>query len=98
MQWVYVKKHACKICVKYCLYVFANMAKVQKFEVISDKNSIVRCRISYFKSEVLPKSCISTVVNNTITNKNNSINKIICNPECNFFLLISTHEPVTLPD
>jgi len=38
--WVYVKKHACKICVKCCLYVFTNMATVLKFEVISDKNSV----------------------------------------------------------
>ena len=55
MQWVYVRKHACKVCVKYCLYVLTNMATEQKFEVISDKNSVGRCRIIYFNSPSFPK-------------------------------------------
>jgi hypothetical protein len=54
MLWAYVEKHACKICIKLCLFVFTNMVTLKKFEVISDKNSVGRCRITYFNCASFP--------------------------------------------
>jgi hypothetical protein len=43
------------MCVKYCLYVFTNMATVEKYEVRSDKNSVGPCRNSYFHNAFFRK-------------------------------------------
>jgi hypothetical protein len=57
------------MCVKVCLYVFTNTVTLKKFEVISDKNSVDRCRIIYFNFTSFPNvTNLPMYVCNTNTN------------------------------